>query len=168
MKSKVGFLWKKSRCGNGLGEKSNVPIFGFQFLNKFASFRPGQLCCWGVDGWMGGWGGWFPNKNLPKSPRIDMAHYVTESPFFVFGVFTVFVFGIYFSNFFESSILRIWCVWRVWGVILLERITSNFMCYMYMIGGVWKKICHVFDVFSVFDFVGLFQVFGQRMMRLVC
>ena len=41
---------------------------------------------------------------------LDMAHYVTESPFFVFGVFTVFVFGIYFSNFFESSILRIWCV----------------------------------------------------------
>ena len=42
--------------------------------------------------------------------QVDMAHYVTESPFFVFGVFTVFVFGIYFSNFFESSILRIWCV----------------------------------------------------------
>ena len=41
---------------------------------------------------------------------LDMAHSVTESPFFVFGVFTVFVFGIYFSNFFEPSILRIWSV----------------------------------------------------------
>ena len=38
----------------------------------------------------------------------------------------------------------------------------------YMIGGVGKKICHVFDVFGVFDFVGLFQGFGQRMMCLVC
>ena len=53
---------------------------------------------------------WLDLLRSMHSIHIDMAHYVTESPFFVFGVFTVFVFGIYFSNFFESSILRIWCV----------------------------------------------------------
>ena len=54
--------------------------------------------------------GFKPPLSAISRKIIDMAHYVTESPFFVFGVFTVFVFGIYFSNFFESSILRIWCV----------------------------------------------------------
>ena len=53
---------------------------------------------------------WASFQSYQWLPFVDMAHSVTESPFFVFGVFTVFVFGIYFSNFFESSILRIWCV----------------------------------------------------------
>ena len=46
--AKIGQRWrgggislKKSRCGNGLGEKSNIPILGFQFLNKFASLIAG-------------------------------------------------------------------------------------------------------------------------------
>ena len=45
---------------------------------------------------------------------------------------------------------------------MLRKDTKQFDVF-YMIGGVGKKICHVFDVFGVFDFVGLFQGFGQRM-----
>ena len=43
----------------------------------------------------GGPSGGLAQISWMKSPE---AHSVTESPFFVFGVFTVFVFGIFFSK----------------------------------------------------------------------
>ena len=45
---------------------------------------------------------------------------------------------------------------------MLRKDTKQFDVF-YMIGVVGEKMCHVFDVFGVFDFVGLFQGFGQRM-----
>ena len=58
------------------------------------------MVMWGVDNDNGDeedddevWILWFVlEKHSPE------AHSVTESPFFVFGVFTVFVFGIFFSK----------------------------------------------------------------------
>ena len=57
-----------------------------------------------------------------------MAHSMTESPFFVFVVFTVFVFGINTSPIFLNPVFYAFGVFDVFEV-LLERITSNLMCF---------------------------------------
>ena len=68
-----------------------------------------------------------------------MAHYVTESPFFVFGVFTVFVFGIFSKNILHP----VFDVFVVFGIFLQYNLHSVFVVYL--------PCYYMSDVFDVFD-----------------